>query len=57
MLEARSTEQNSAICDELKMYLSVAVRFSSLICIVCWCKICCIAENSLFLMFFFEDSE
>ena len=30
MLEARSTEWNSAICDDLQLYLSVAICFSSL---------------------------
>ena len=50
-LEARSNEWNSAVCDELHLYLSVAICFSCLISLVCCCnrKICCFLKIYIFV--------
>ena len=48
---------DSAICDELYLYLSLAFCFTCLISIVGWCNICCFSENLLFLFPSFDDFE
>ena len=56
-MEARSNGWSSTVCDELYLYLSVAICFSCLISFVCWCNICCFFENFSFLFLFFDDFE
>ena len=50
-LEAQSKGWSSTVCDELYLYLSVAVCFSCFFSFVCWCNICCFFERLLFCFF------
>ena len=56
-LEFRSDGWSSAICDELYLYLSVAICFTCLVSIVCLCNICCFFRNFLFLLTLMTLSE
>ena len=54
-LQTKSNWRNSAICDELLLFLNLAICFTCLTSIVCWCNICRFFENLAFLFPFFDD--
>ena len=47
-LEARTNGWSSTFCDELYLYLSVAICFTCLLSIVCCCEICCFFRKFTF---------
>ena len=56
-LETRGNGRNSAICDELHLFSSLANCFSFLISSVCWCFTCFCFDNLLFLFPLLDEFE